>query len=70
MTQVQEQVKEKLEAYKKYRAEKNAEDRTSEQWDDVIAELKSRIKKLEEDMAYAMRKQLFTFTKYYDIILL
>lgn len=56
MTQVQEQVKEKLEAYRKYRAEKNAEDRTSEQWDDVIAELKSRIKKLEEDMAYAMRK--------------
>ena len=50
MTQVQEQVKEKLEAYKKYRAEKNAEDRTSEQWDDVIAELKSRIKKLEEEV--------------------
>lgn len=57
MTQVQEQVKEKLETYKKYRAEKNAEDRTSEQWDDVIAELKSRIKKLEEDMAYAMAKK-------------
>ena len=56
MTQVQEQVKEKLETYKKYRTEKNAEYRTSEQWDDVIAELKSRIKKLEEDMAYAMRK--------------
>ena len=57
MTQVQEQVKEKLETYKKYRAEKNAEDRTSEQWDDVIAELKSRIKKLEEDMAYQMAKK-------------
>ena len=57
MTQVQEQVKEKLETYKKYRAEKNAENRTSEQWDDVIAELKSRIKKLEEDMAYAMAKK-------------
>jgi len=57
MTQVQEQVKEKLETYKKYRAEKNAEERTSEQWDDVIAELKSRIKKLEEDMAYQMAKK-------------
>ena len=57
MTQVQEQVKEKLETYKKYRAEKNAEDRTSEQWDDVIAELKSRIKKLEEDMAYHINKK-------------
>ena len=57
MTQVQEQVKEKLETYKKYRTEKNAEYRTSEQWDNVIAELKSRIKKLEEDMAYAMAKK-------------
>ena len=57
MTQVQEQVKEKLETYKKYRAEKNAEERTPDQWDDVIAELKSRIKKLEEDMAYQMAKK-------------
>ena len=32
-------------------------ERTPDQWDDVIAELKSRIKKLEEDMAYAMAKK-------------
>lgn len=57
MTQVQEKIKAELEAYSKYRAEKNAEERTSEQWDDVINELKSRIKKLEEDMAYAMAKK-------------
>ena len=57
MTQVQEKIKAELEAYSKYRVEKNAEERTSEQWDDVINELKSRIKKLEEDMAYAMAKK-------------
>jgi hypothetical protein len=57
MAQVQEKVKDKLEAYKKYRAEKNAEERTPDQWDKVISELKSRIKKIEEDMAYVMAKK-------------
>ena len=57
MTQVQEKIKAELEAYSKYRAEKNAEERTPDQWDDVIAELKSRIKKLEEDKAYHINKK-------------
>lgn len=37
--------------------EEQIKERTPDQWDDVIAELKSRIKKLEEDMAYAMAKK-------------
>jgi len=57
MAQVQEKIREQLEVYKKNRAEKEAEERTSEQWDNVISELKSRIKKLEEDMAYVMVKK-------------
>lgn len=32
-------------------------EKTPDQWDDVIAEIKSRIKKLEEDMAYANKEK-------------
>lgn len=39
------------------RPTETVKERTPDQWDNVIAELKRRIKKLEEDMAYQMAKK-------------
>lgn len=57
MTEVQERHEDYMVRRLKEEHDAFTSEKTPDQWDDVIAEIKSRIKKLEEDMAYANKEK-------------